>query len=104
MASGPTAFEPAVVEAVLAHMNDDHDDDSLLIVHAFGAPHAVAATMNGVDGEAGTWVVTDEDGVSEELRIVWPGGPITERAEIRREVVVLYDEACRSLGLEPRPH
>lgn len=104
VAGSSTPFPPEVVDAVLAHMNDDHGDDSLLIVQAFGAPHAVAATMNAVDGEAGTWVVTDEDGVSEELRIIWPGGPLTERAEIRREVVVLYDEACRSLGREPRPH
>ena len=34
----------------------------------------------------------------------WPGGPITERAEVRREIVALYDEACRRLGVEPRPH
>ena len=31
-------------------------------------------------------------------------GPITERPEVRREIVALYDEACRRLGVEPRPH
>jgi hypothetical protein len=29
---------------------------------------------------------------------------ITERPEIRREIVVLYDAACAKLGIEPRPH
>ncbi|CAM3282396.1 DUF2470 domain-containing protein [Nocardioides dubius] len=96
-------FAPAVVEAVLAHMNDDHTDDNLLIAHAFGVPEATAATMTGLDGEAGVWQVTAPDG-EQELRVVWPGGPITERAEIRREVVVLYDQACARLGREPRPH
>jgi hypothetical protein len=34
----------------------------------------------------------------------WPAGTITERGEIRREVVALYDTACERLGVEPRPH
>ena len=44
------------------------------------------------------------DGGSIEVRVPWPGGPITERREVRREIVALYDEACRRLGVEPRPH
>ena len=39
----------------------------------------------------------------DEVTVAWTA-PISERAEIRREVVVLYDRACAILGVEPRPH
>ena len=100
---GGMTFAPDVVDAVLAHMNDDHLDDNLLIARAFGAPEATAATMTGLDAEAGVFSVTEPDGVRD-LRVPWPGGPISERPEIRREVVVLYEQACAALGVEQRPH
>lgn len=87
------SFEPSVVEAVLAHMNDDHRDDSLRIARAFGRPDAAEAEMVGLDEAGGVWSV---DGV--ELRVAWPAAPISERAEIRREVVALHEEAERRLG------
>ena len=99
-----TAFEPSVVQAVVAHMNGDHLDDNLLIVRANGAPEATAAAMKDADGDAGTWEVMGPEGPVGELRVPWPGGPISERAEIRREVVALYDAACSALGVEARPH
>lgn len=96
-------FSQQIVDAVLAHMNGDHGDDNLLIARAFGLPDAESSTMVGIDGDAGHWSVTTATG-TRELTVPWPGGPITERAEIRREVVVLYDQACARLGIEPRPH
>lgn len=96
-------FSPQVVDAVLAHMNDDHTDDSLLIVRAFALPDATAAVMSGLDAEAGVFTATAE-GQPHEVRVPWPAGRITERAEIRREVVALYDAACLRLGVEPRAH
>lgn len=96
-------FEQSVVDAVTAHMNDDHSEDNLAIVRAFGIPEATSALMSGLDGEAGVWQVTTPTG-EQELRVPWPGGPITERAEIRREVVVLHDAACERLGIERREH
>lgn len=96
-------FSPQVVDAVLAHMNGDHTHDSLLIVRAFALPDAVDATMSGLDEEAGAWSATTAGG-TEEVRVPWPAGRITERAEIRREVVALYDAACVRLGVEPRAH
>ncbi|GAA1745717.1 DUF2470 domain-containing protein [Aeromicrobium alkaliterrae] len=95
-------FEPEVVDAVLAHMNDDHTDDALLIVRAFGLPEAESATMTGLDGDAAVFAAV-LDGVPSEVRVPWSTS-ITERPEIRREVVVLYEQACAALGLEPRPH
>ena len=96
-----TGFDPAVVEMVLAHMNDDHTDDNLTIVRAFGRPQATAAEMVGLDAHGGVWWVetTDEaGGDGSELRVAWPAGEITERAEIRREVVALHTLARERLG------
>ena len=98
-----STFAPEVVDAVCAHMNDDHTEDSLRIVRAFARPGATAAVMSGLDGDAGFWTAT-VDGAEEEVRVAWPAAPITERAEIRREVVVLYESACARLGLEPSGH
>ncbi|GAA1466734.1 DUF2470 domain-containing protein [Microbacterium thalassium] len=100
-----TGFDDAVTAAVLAHMNGDHTDDNVLIARAFG-PEAdvVSATMTGLDSEAGTWSATGADGVVREVVVAWPSGPITQRPEIRREVVALYDEACRILDVPARPH
>jgi hypothetical protein len=86
-------FPDDVVTAVLAHMNSDHGPDSLSIARAFGDPSATTARMSGLDGEAGYW---QYDGGTE-LRIPW-SAPITERPEIRREVVVIYEEAQRRLS------
>jgi hypothetical protein len=91
-----TQFDPAVVAAVVAHMNEDHLEDNLLIVRANGAPQATAASLKDVDGEAGTWEVMGPEGPIDEVRIPWPGGPVSEREEIRREVMALYDAAKRS--------
>lgn len=84
-------------------MNDDHDEDNLTIARAFGVPEATAARMSDLDAESGTWAVTTSAG-EQELRVAWPGGTISERPEIRREVVAVHTEACRLLGIEPAPH
>jgi len=97
------SFSPDIVDAVLAHMNDDHRDDNVLIVHAFAGRQPDAAHMADLDGRGGTWRYTFE-GEEHELHVPWPAGEITERPEIRREIVVLYDAACEQLGVEPRPH
>lgn len=95
-------FAPEVRRAVLAHMNGDHHDDNVLIARAFGPdPEATTAEMTGFDGAGGEWAV-GPDAVA--LRVPWLGGSITERAEVRREIVALYDEACRRLGVVARPH
>lgn len=100
----PHDFDADALAGVLRHMNDDHTDDNLLIARAFGMPDARASTMTGFDGDGGRWSVSGADGTTSPLHVPWPGGPITERREVRREIVALYDEACRRLGVEPRPH
>ncbi len=101
----PHAFDTDALTGVLGHMNSDHSDDNLLITRAF-APDVdvVAAEMLTFDGEAGQWRVTTAEGAEDVVRVAWLGGPITERREVRREIVALYDEACARLGVAPRPH
>ena len=95
--------------AVLHHMNDDHQADNLLITRAFagdgaGTADIVTAVMTGFDGDGGDWTITLADGTSTEARIAWPIGSISERIEVRQQIVQLYDDACVALGVEPRPH
>lgn len=102
----PHSFDADVTAAVLRHMNGDHTDDNLLIARAFSASDGGAITeavMTGFDGDGGRWDVT-RDGVTSELTVAWPGGPIADRPAVRREVVAIYDAACERLGIEPRPH
>lgn len=98
-----STFGAGVVKAVCAHMNDDHTDDSLRIVRAFGRPTATAAVMSGLDADGGVWTAT-VDGAEAEVRVPWPDGPIGERSEIRREVVALHEQACLALGVVPPSH
>lgn len=101
----PYLFDDAVVTAVLHHMNDDHTDDNLLIARAFAPDSETVsdAVMTAFDGDGGVWEVSRGE-TREELRLPWPGGPISERPEVRREIVALYDAACERLGLPPRAH
>ena len=86
-----TGFDDDVVRAVLQHMNADHNSDSLVIIRANGAPEATRAVMTGFDGERATWMVTEADR-DREVAVRW-SRPITERPEIRREIVALFDAA-----------
>lgn len=101
--AAPVTFEEAIVAAVTGHMNGDHPEDTLLICrHLGGHPSATDARMVGFDGEGGDYVVT-VDGRDVGVRIPW-SVPVVERADVRREVVVLYERACEAAGVEPRPH
>jgi Protein of unknown function (DUF2470) len=96
-------FSDEVVSAVIDHMNGDHRDDSLLIAQAFGDPDAETSELVGLDAFEGTWVFTVA-GDQRLLDVPWPAGEITDRGEIRREIVALYERACARLGVTPRPH
>ena len=87
-------FDAAVVSAIVGHMNTDHTADNVLIVQAAHPEWAVdAATMTGFDSNEGRWRAQLASGENAEVRIRWPSGPITERREVRREIVALYDRA-----------
>ena len=95
-------FEESIVTAVLSHMNNDHPEDNVLIVQAFGPSDASSVVMTTLDHLGGTWTF-ESDGANGELTLPWTAG-ISERAEIRREIVALYDAACEKLDIVPRPH
>ena len=90
--SDTAQFAPDVVAAVLAHMNDDHADDSLLICRVLGGrPDAVAATMTGFDHEAATFDVSVPDGTVG-VRLPWDR-PVRDRADVRAAVVAMFRAA-----------
>ncbi|ALJ18765.1 DUF2470 domain-containing protein [Microbacterium sp. No. 7] len=98
-------FDDGTLRGVTGHMNNDHSDDNVLIARAFSPlADVIRAEMVTFDGEAGQWHVITADGSEDVIRVPWPGGPITERPEVRREIVALYDAACARLGVTPRPH
>ncbi|MEU4383412.1 DUF2470 domain-containing protein [Micromonospora echinofusca] len=94
-------FGADVVAAVCRHMNDDHAADSLLICRALGGhPAAIRARATGLDDGGMEFAVTVDD-VEVPVRVPF-AQRLTERAQIRQEVVRMYREACRRLGLPPR--
>jgi putative heme iron utilization protein len=94
-------FAPDVVEAVAEHMNDEHEDDSLLIVRALGGvPEASEATVAHLDGTGVDFRVV-VDGAQRTVRVPW-SRPLNERPEIRAEFVRMYQESAKKLAITPR--
>ncbi|WP_326551727.1 DUF2470 domain-containing protein [Micromonospora sp. NBC_01813] len=95
-------FTPEVVAQVAHHMNDDHAADSLLICRSLGGvPQASAARMTGLDADGIEFAATVDE-VEVPLRVPF-AYRLTERAQVRREVVRMYQQACAQLGVTPRP-
>ena len=98
----PPPFTPDVVAAVTAHMNTDHPEDNVLIVRSLGAlPNATSAALVDIGPAGARFEAELADGSTAEATVAW-GGPVTERAAIRLEVVRMYHEACAALGVTPR--
>lgn len=91
-------FAPEVIAAITKHMNHDHTDDTLVICRgAGGHPGATAAVMDGFDATGADFTVT-VDGAPVTTRIQWARA-LSERAEVRPEIVRLYHESREKLGL-----
>ncbi len=105
-ATQSSELTPEAVTAICEHMNNDHTEDSLLIVRALGGcPDATAARMTGVTVDSALFEATLDDAdtaSTHEVQVPW-SEPITQRAQVRAEVVRMYTEACAALGIEPRP-
>ena len=96
-------FSEGVIAAITRHMNVDHADDSLLICRSLGGqPEATSATMTGMD-PGGIDFAVMVAGHAVPARVPW-SRPITERGQVRAEVVRMYHEACDALGIEARSH
>lgn len=107
----PSPFSAEVVAAIARHMNDDHAEDNVTICRGLGGqPATVSATMTGLTPEGIVFAATVEptDGEpADQVEVVVPWSePVTERAQVRTEVVRMHTEACAALGLatEPREH
>lgn len=88
----PTLDDDAV-RAILAHMNDDHADDTLLICQRLGGvPDATAARMVGLDDHQARFEA-DVDGRPVAVALPW-SRPLESRAQVREEVVRMHDEAA----------
>ncbi|MFD0776037.1 DUF2470 domain-containing protein [Streptomonospora algeriensis] len=95
-----TPFTAEVVSAITAHMNDDHAYETLVICRALGGvPDASAARMTGVDKGGGDYTAL-VGGAEAAVRIPL-SQELTERSQVRREVVRMYREARERLGLPP---
>ncbi len=100
-AAGPDPFPPDVVAQVARHMNDDHAEDCLLICRAFGdLAEADAARMSGMDADGLDFVAQVAE-ASVPVRVPF-AYRLTERRQVRAEVVRMYREACARLGVPPR--
>ena len=92
------------ITAITAHMNGDHAEDNVLICRALGGqPLTVAASMTGLDDEAIEFSARLDDGSETVVRVPW-SEPLRDRAQVRIEVVRMYQEACEQLGVAARSH
>lgn len=96
---------PEVIAAIVAHMNGDHAEDNVVICRgAGGRPDVERAELVDLDQEALTFEVETTAGTREPLVVPFRS-PVTERAQVRVEVVRLFDESAAQLRLPPRtPH
>lgn len=99
----PSPFSPEVVAAIARHMNDDHAEDNVTICRGLGGqPDTASATVTGMDPDGMVFEAV-VDGTPTPVVIPW-SEPITERAQVRTEVVRMHAEASAALGLPPRGH
>ena len=93
-------FSPEVVAQIMAHMNGDHAADNLTIVRALGPlPGAERARMSGMDAEGIDFAALVE-GHEVPVRLPW-SQRLTERAQVRPEVVRMHEQAVAALGGAP---
>ncbi|TDC63178.1 DUF2470 domain-containing protein [Actinomadura sp. GC306] len=93
----PAPFSEDVVRQIMRHMNDDHAADCLTICRGLaGRPGATAARMTGMDADGIDFAVT-EGGAEGQVRIPF-SERLTERPQVRREVVRMTEEARAALS------
>ncbi|MDA1360643.1 biliverdin-producing heme oxygenase [Glycomyces luteolus] len=94
---GRNPFEPKVIAAICHHMNTDHAADTLVICQGAGGRRgAESARMTGFDGEGADFAAV-VDGTEVPIRIAW-AAPLSERAEVRPEIVRLFTESKAALS------
>jgi heme oxygenase len=85
-------FAPKVIAAICHHMNTDHAADTLVICRGAGErPDAESARMTGFDGTGADFAAL-VGGEEVPIRIPW-AAPLSERAEVRPEIVRIFTES-----------
>ncbi|MEU6858437.1 biliverdin-producing heme oxygenase [Glycomyces sp. NPDC046736] len=93
---GTNPFSPKVVAAICHHMNTDHAADTLVICQGEGGQaEAESARMTGFDG-TGADFLASVGGEAVPVRITW-AAPLSERAEVRPEIVRIFTESKAAL-------
>lgn len=100
--AGTPTFPPDVVEAVCRHMNGDHTEDCRIMVAGLAGIDAIGATMTGFDADNAFLRAQTIDG-DVDVALPW-STRITERAQVRSEVVRMYGEASQALGIDAAGH
>jgi hypothetical protein len=94
-------FDDAAVAAIVKDMNTGHPDDPLLICRTLGRqPSARIARMVGFN-ETRALFSARIDGGDVDVWVPW-SGPITERSQVRGEIVAMYRAACAQARIKPR--
>jgi hypothetical protein len=92
-----TPFTPDAVAAICRHMNDDHPDDCVRMVRGLAGVDADRVTMTGLDADRAYFHVESPEAV--DVSLAW-SEHLTERGQVRVEVVRMHEEACRKLGID----
>ena len=91
-------FPAETATAIIQQLNEEHAAEALLVAQTQGEQaQASAAVTTAVDWTGITFAVTTE-GQTQPVRVPWPA-PIVQRADIRRQLLELYHEACRLRGV-----
>ena len=102
-ASASDPFSDQAVAAICRHMNDDHTDDTLVICRAFGPWDDVTSARLETLGPEGLEFTAVVDGTRRSLALPWLG-TVSERAQVRSEIVARFHEAQARLGETPGAH
>jgi len=93
-------FPDHVVRAVVEHLNEDHAEDAVTIVRAFGGQiRAEAAEVLDVDAD-GLDVAVKVGDTTETVRVRF-AAPVTERQGLREGITRLYHAAVDALEAQP---
>lgn len=90
-------FNESVINDVVEHMNDDHQDACLAIVHALSDHKtAVKATMLRMDSSGVDFAIVASTGEEKQVRVSFIK-PITRASQIRGHLVALTKRARAAL-------
>ena len=87
------SLDNAMVQGVVEHMNEDHNDACLAIVQVFGGVNTPQyASMQSIDVDGADFQVNAEDGTEHNVRVTFDK-PISRDSQVRGHLVALAKRA-----------